>query len=80
MIVPKANLVLVQKLETKSKIELSPSAKEHTQEAVVIRVGDKVTQVKEGEKVLLSKSNNIEVKEGEKIYQLVYETSILAAL
>lgn len=80
MIVPKANLVLVEKIETKSKIELSPSAKEYTQEAVVVRVGDAVTQVKEGEKVLLSKSNNIEVKEGGKTYQLVYENSILAAL
>ena len=72
--------------KTESGIILPDSAKEKSQEAVVIAVGpgkckdgQKVPmQVKEGDKVILSEYGGTEVKIGDEEYKIVSQEDILA--
>lgn len=72
--------------KTESGIILPDSAKEKSQEAVVIAVGpgkckdgQKVPmQVKEGDKVILSEYGGTEVKIGDEEYKIVSQDDILA--
>ena len=72
--------------KTESGIILPDSAKEKSQEAVVIAVGPGkckdgqrvAMQVKEGDKVILSEYGGTEVKIGDEEYKIVSQDDILA--
>jgi chaperonin GroES len=77
-------VVQYQKAEekTKSGIILTESAKEKPQEATVIAVaagnGAEKPQVKEGDKVIVSKYSGTEVKLGDQEYTIVSQKDIIA--
>ena len=87
---PLGDKVVLQYQDVEEKIEsgiiLPDSAKEKSQEAVVIAVGpgkckdgQKVPmQVKEGDKVILSEYGGTEVKIGDEEYKIVSQDDILA--
>ena len=72
--------------KTESGIILPDSAKEKSQEAVVIAVGPgkckdrqkAAMQVKEGDKVIISEYGGTEVKIGDEEYKIVIQDDILA--
>ena len=87
---PLGDRVVLKQVEieekTKSGIILPDSAKEKSQEALVVAVGPgkavdgRLTpmQVKEGDKVILSEYGGTEVKIGDEEYKIVSQDDILA--
>jgi chaperonin GroES len=85
---PLGDRVVLQYLETEEKtktgIILPDSAKEKPQEATVIAVGTgkghEKPQVKEGDKVIVSKYSGTEIKLEDKEYTIVSQKDIIAVV
>ena len=92
MLKPLGNRVIIEKKEqeqtTKSGIVLTDSAKEKSNEGVIIAVGQgrlldngtQVAQVSEGDTIVFQQYAGTEVKRGDKTYLILNEEDILAII
>lgn len=70
----------VKEEKTQSGLFVPDTVKEKPNHAVVVAVGAKVEEVKEGDKVIYSKFAGTEVKEGDKKYMLMEINDVLAVI
>lgn len=84
---PLGDRVLVEPLsreelvdKTDSGIIIPETAKERPEQGKIVNVGDKIKDIKVGQKVIFSKYGPTEIKVGEKEYLIIKEEDILAII
>lgn len=84
---PLGDRVLVEPLsrdelgdKTDSGIIIPETAKERPEQGKIVNVGNKIKNIKVGQKVIFSKYGPTEIKVGEKEYLIIKEEDILAII